>query len=522
LRISDFGLRIGLIVAFVTTTSSFAAGEARPQRPAAKNEATYRAVLEAARDPNRDIRARVAWILGVLGRKDGLPTLRRLATEDPVPAVRAGALRAMAKILPTGSDVEVALTVPEEDADLRWAALEAAATLRFEQRDALVRAALDGTSLSERESAVRALALDAPRKSRPALLSALKGEHAPIRAAAARALGASKDPEAVSLVLEALAEKSAPDSFLVRAAACDAMARMKVAKGRNALRAAIADPHYLVRRSAIRAASRLGDRKAVPAVQSRATDDDYTVREVAVRALGELIDPTSPPRLAARLADDEPTVRALAEAALRKFPPNMAYKALLEYVDYRKLRETRQRAWRLLGEYAHPATVEIAFKYLRDRDAIVNTAAFHILRIHKDRRIIPRALELLKVPLMEQYLDEHQVYEAFHAAILFDLKQPIGFAKVTLQRILVPPMSETAWVPSGEMAGPAAEYLAAMDHKPAVGLLEKIHNARAVSRPTRLAVAAALEKLTGKKYPVPPAPPPAPPVMRLFLEVEEG
>jgi HEAT repeat protein len=49
-------------------------------------------------DPDAEIRRAAALSLGALGTKEALPTLVRLAKEDPEPRVREAALRAVERL----------------------------------------------------------------------------------------------------------------------------------------------------------------------------------------------------------------------------------------------------------------------------------------------------------------------------------------------------------------------------------------------------------------------------------------
>ena len=490
-----------------------------------RNEQTLRAILRAAGESNRDIRGRVAWGLGQMGREDAVATLRGLAV-DPAPGVRAAALRALYQLVPPGTCVKVTLAVPAAHVSLRHAALYTANQLLFEQREALIKAALASGDVSDRILAVRALALDAPSESRPILLRVLKDDgHTLVRAETIRTLGRGRDGEAVKLVLAGLSEDVAPDSFVVRAAACEALAQMKTNQRRGLLYKTIADEHFFVRRSAIQALVDLDDLAGVVAIQRRMNDADYTVRRAACVALGKLIDRSSPPLLAARLADKVPEVRVAADDALAGFPPDLAYRALLEYVDYRRLKETRRRVWRLLGEYAHPGTRETAFTHLNDSEVFVRVEALRILRKLGDRRIIPLVVAVLKTGRKEMSgrnpPPEGIIEESFKAACLFDLRDGIPCAMFVLQRALAPPESE-GYMPSEGVLVAAFKYLAAMKHRAGLRLMERVFEMCTLHGGGKSAgeFAKALEQLTGRPYPLPPPKPKRKPFGVYFIDVQ--
>lgn len=494
-----------------------------------RNEATLQAILHAANEQNRDIRARVAWVIGQMERRDAETVLARLANDKTV-GVRAAALSAMVKLLPRGTEVRVLLTVPVADAALREAALGAARHVRFKQRRELIQTTLDSTFVSERILGARALALDPPESARPLVEKMYSDRHALVRAAAVRVLGFAGDDNAAKLVLDALAEATAEDSFVVRAAACDALARMNISRGREQLYRATQDEHYLVRRSAVEAIEALNDPAGVPMVQQCITDDDYTIRVAACRALGKVIVAVSALYLAPRLADDVPEVREAADNALKTFPPDLAHRALLKWVDYRKRRETRMRVWRLLGEYGHPGTSEAAFSHLDDDAPFVRVDAFRILRKLQDKRIIPRVQALLqtkRATMMGRNPPlEGLITEAFKAGAIFKLRDGIDLAVFIFARSMANPMDE-GYMPSAGALIAAAEYVVAVDAREAVKVLERMYK-RATGDEGMIApgangvmkaVASALETFTGKPHPLPPPPPRRKSVGVYFIDI---
>lgn len=493
-----------------------------------RNDATFQAILQAANEQNRDIRARVAWVIGQMERRDADSVLVRLATDETV-GVRAAALSAMVKLLPRGTEVRVRLTVPVADTVLREAALVAARHVRFEQRSKLIKTALDSTFVSERILGTRALALDTPDSARPLVEKMYHSPHALVRAAAVHTLGFATDDNAAKLVLDALAETTADDSFVVRAVACDAFARMNISRGRDQLYQALRDKHYFVRRSAVEAIEALNDSAGVPIVQQCITDDDYTIRVAACRTLGKIIAAVSPLYLAPRLADKVPEVREAADDALKTFPPDLAHRALLKWVDYRRRKETRMRVWRLLGEYGHPGTSAAAFRHLDDDAPFVRVDAFRILRKLKDERIIPRTMALLRTDratMMKRAPLEGLIVEAFKAGAVFELRDGIDLALFAFARSMTTAL-DGGYMPSGEALIAAAEYVVAVDARKAVKVLERMYKGATgedgMMAPggngVMEAVASALESFTGKPHPLPLPPPRSKPVGVYFIDI---
>ena len=540
-------MRIGIALVASVLASALSFGEPiapnSPQRQNEKsekkrlhprNEATFQEILKAANDPNRDVRSRVAWIIGAAGREDAVNTLNRLAA-DPAPRVRAAALRAMCEALPAGTEIKVTLTVPIQDHALRNTALAAAEKLSFEQRDAVIQAGLESRSVSERAYAVRAFALDPPEKWRVSLLSTIADPHPIVRAAAVRILGRTDDAEAVKLVSAAFTENSAADSFLVRAAACDALAlnRIKDSAAGELLRQAVSDEHYFVRRTAIQALTAIADKSGIPAIQLRLTDDDFTVREHACMALGEMINPASPSLLADRLDDEVFEVRAAAEAALVKFPSDMAYRALLKYVDYEKRVETWHRVWRILGWYGHPKTADVALNHIEDPDALVSGMALRIMRKLKDRRVIPHVIKISNVDYVDggHPLSDLQASEVFQIAIVFELQEPAPLASLAFHRFIAPlPLyvpEPLRWLPRPPAVGWAAEYVGTINHRPAVPYLQPLtipeHQRKFSANQDALdQILSVVEKLTGTRPEKIPFPKAGPSMDLFFIDVPPG
>jgi len=431
-----------------------------------RNEATFQAIVEATSAPNRDTRMRAAHALGAMARTDALPALKTLAL-DRFPTVRAAALRALANTLPAGASIEVALGVPVKDDALRSCALNAAAYLKFDQRDQLIKVALENGSALEKIAAVMALNLDSPDKARPLINKALNDTHPAVRAEAVRTIGNAADKEAQSLVLAAIAD----ESFLLRVAACNALGKMKLASTIPAIAKASQDNHYRVRRAATEVfAAFPSSTIAATAVRDRLADTDYTVRVAACDSLRAIADPPSAAPLAARLTDETFEVRNAAEKALLAFDPDTTYKALVKYASAQTERDTRYRAWHILGEYAHPATADMALDVFYDMH--VNGFATRILRKLDDRRMIPDLKKVLVMPAsIDSIVNDMQLAEGFIAAGRFGMREPIAFARGCLKRTLRPPRSEEAFIPSGDLTAEAARYLGVIGDSDSVDLM---------------------------------------------------
>ncbi len=486
------------------------AAESGPPR----NPDTVRAIIAAAKEPNRDTRARVAEALGRMGKPDALEVLQQLAA-DPAPEVRAQALRAMRDILPPKTPVRVTLTVPGEPDALRLAALSAAARVLFAQRDALLDEAFRNGAPAERALAVEALALDAPARRRALLLPAAREGDAVSRAAALRALDDPKDAEAVALLRTALAERTAPNAFLVRAASAATLGRLKLSGPE--LRAAAGDEHFMVRREALTACAAASDSEARPVAQARATDSDYTVRRAACAAMGALPEKSSAPILALRLADEMTEVRDAAQKALLCLNAAESWNALMPHIEHKDT-NARRRVWSVLGEYAQPPTADAALAHLKDADGWVAGNAVRILRVLGDRRLDEFIIATLKFELNRGAPPDPVVREAFRAAGEWKLMQPIPAAIFALKEFATPPrMIPPPFACSPELAVASIRYLVALEHRPAIGVMEAalplLTNDAAYDE-----LRERLQKLTGRTYP--PAPLPPPQTGTYFIEVD--
>lgn len=482
-----------------------------------RNEATFQAIVEATKERNRDVRMHAAHALGAMGKSEARPALEALAAEDPVPAVRIAALRSLCKLLPEGTRLGIVIEVPAESKAFRYAALCAAAQLDFEGREKLISDALDSGSVQERMAAISALEMNAA--SADMVEKALQDSHPAVYAQALRLLNEPKDEAVRSRLREAIGNKMSSEAFVIRAAACDAIGRMKIAAMIPELETAARDEHALVRRAASQAlASFAGVRAAARVLEKGLVDPDYTVRVAACRSLGVLADPSSAQALAARLTDAFEEVRDAAEEALIKFSPDGAYAAVVPYARNTGDADARRRAWHVLGEYAHPATCDLAFETLpetlaeEDEVRVIGGYAIRILRKRDDRRmssflvnkllVMPRTI-VIPGPQPHEHTvgapGNLQTTEGFLAASQFGLREPIGFARALINRGLG---SGVLW-PSGEPKAAAARYLGDIGHTESVDLLKRLFEKDKHNPIVAEACRDAVKKLTGEDLIVP-------------------
>jgi len=201
---------------------------------------------------------------------------------------------------------------------------------------------------------------------------------------------------------------------------------------------------------------------------------------------------------------------------------------LLKWVDYDERKETRERVWRLLGEYGHPGTRAAAFSHLDDDAPFVRIDAFRILRKLRDKRIIPRAQALLQTTTAKMMGEnpplEGLITESFRAGAIFELRDGINLAIFICARSMV---EGEGYIPSQVTVRAAVDYVVALDARQATKVLERMyhratdeevlermyhwvtdeeHNIAEAHRGLATAVASALEKFTGEAHPLPSPP----------------
>jgi cyclophilin family peptidyl-prolyl cis-trans isomerase/HEAT repeat protein len=208
-------------------------------------------VLDANAEPTLRLEALTAF--GATATTESIDLLLDLIS-DPAPAVRAGAMRALARLDPQA--FLAALSGLDQDRDWTVRAAQAAALGAIPPEFGFPRLTL---MLQDREQRVI-----------PAVLAAL---------------ASSKAPGADRLILERLQA----DDFAVRAAAANALAELKVASAVPALlqayRGGEGDSTYVARAAALTAAARIDPAAARPALEEALADREWAIRVRAAALL---------------------------------------------------------------------------------------------------------------------------------------------------------------------------------------------------------------------------------------------
>jgi cyclophilin family peptidyl-prolyl cis-trans isomerase len=252
------------------------------------DQASGAALLKIAGDPRGNVLRRLEAVTAV-GALDGevvADTLLDLLA-DPNPAVRAAALRAVAR-----SDQETFVTVLSGlDPDSHWTVRSALAEVLATLPAGL---GLPRLQLMLRDEDQRVIphvltaltALGAPEAGR-ALIERLKADDPVVRAAAAAGLGKVRPPEAAPALAEAYRTGRRDATYVARAAALDALAAYGEAAVRLVLEEALKDPDWAVR---LKASTVL--RKIDPSSDAGSAIRPATVVDGAVYQEAELVNPS--------------------------------------------------------------------------------------------------------------------------------------------------------------------------------------------------------------------------------------
>jgi len=237
-------------------------------------------VLPLADHEDEAVREQVATVLGNIGDKHVLDTLKKLA-EDPVGHVRSAALKAIGWI---GSD------------------------LAF---DTLI-AGLDDCYPDVRQAALGALVLSGSREVIDRLKKDLQHEQTYRQKMAVQALGWIGEQEVVEPLLEAL---NHPE-WEVRKSAVEALARIRDESAAEPIRLMLNDEEPKVRQSAIEGLVTLCGVEACKDILYLLEDHDVWVRFHAINALGQTGSETVAEKIVQFLTDEQDVLRVAAAKAL--------------------------------------------------------------------------------------------------------------------------------------------------------------------------------------------------------------
>jgi len=242
--------------------------------------AVIRALLEAARDPDLEVRRAAIRSLGRYEDPSTAPAFRE-ALRDPDPEIRTIAIEALAEFKDRSSVGAIAAALRDENVEVRRAAADA---------------------LDELPAA----------SARTELIAALRDPDAEVRESAISALAQLKDPAATDALIAAMKDPK-PD---VRARAIEALHELELPTPPPALLDALRDPSPAVRQQAAHAVGHYQDARAVPTLRTMIEDPNAEVREAAVEALSEIRTEAAIEALMGALKSKDPKVRRAAADAL--------------------------------------------------------------------------------------------------------------------------------------------------------------------------------------------------------------
>jgi HEAT repeat protein/cyclophilin family peptidyl-prolyl cis-trans isomerase len=246
--------------------------------PALADQASVPLLTKMVIDRSTDGGLRLEAMAGLSALIDesGMDLLLDLVS-DPLPAIRAGALSALARLEPTTFLSVLASLEADSDWTVRVAVATALGTLPAQQ--GIPRLTI---MLQDRDGRVMPAVLNALVATKGGgvdrvLLDRLKSDDFVVRATAANGLGELKVAAAVQPLIEAYRTAAAGDvTYVARAAALSALARVDPAAARPVLQDALTDRDWAVR---VRARALLAEQKVTgvddamrPAVAGQAID----------------------------------------------------------------------------------------------------------------------------------------------------------------------------------------------------------------------------------------------------------
>jgi len=170
---------------------------------------------------------------------------------DPVPAIRAAALRGLARLDPDVFLATLAGLEPDADWTVRSAEATSLGTIPPEQALPRLTMLLNDRDPRVIPAAVAALAVAKPPGVDTMLLERLRADDFVVRTAAANALADIKATSAVSALIEAYNGALGDSTYVARAAAMSALSRIDPAAARPLLQQALKDPDWAVRVRAV-------------------------------------------------------------------------------------------------------------------------------------------------------------------------------------------------------------------------------------------------------------------------------
>jgi cyclophilin family peptidyl-prolyl cis-trans isomerase/HEAT repeat protein len=235
-------------------------------------------VRDGAADPGLRVEALAA--LGTLRASPAIDVLLDLLS-DPAPAVRGGAMRALAAIDPDTFLSALSGLDPDRDWTVRAAQAAALATLGPERAQPRLTTMLRDTDQRVLPAVLTALvAMKAPEAA-DVLVAHLTAQDFALRAAAASGLGELKVASAVPALSAAFRSAHGEDSYVARAAMLAAVAKIDPAAARPLLEEALKDRDWAVRVRAMTLLREAGVAPDAAAIRPAPAVRSMTDRELA-------------------------------------------------------------------------------------------------------------------------------------------------------------------------------------------------------------------------------------------------
>jgi cyclophilin family peptidyl-prolyl cis-trans isomerase/HEAT repeat protein len=201
-------------------------------------------VADRSTDPN--LRLEATTTIGVLATGGTAELLIELLG-DPMPGIRAAALRALARVDPDAFVATLAGLEPDQDWSVRVAEAGALGTLPPERGQPRLMTLLEDRDQRVVPAALEALAASKPPGLEKLLIEKLQADDFAVRTAAASALGALKSSAAVPALIEAYKVATGDVTYGAREAILTALNTIEPATGRQMLQQALMDKDWALR-----------------------------------------------------------------------------------------------------------------------------------------------------------------------------------------------------------------------------------------------------------------------------------
>ena len=206
--------------------------------------ALVKIVADRTADPN--LRLEATTTIAAVAVPDSAELLIELLG-DPVPGIRAAALRALARVDPDVFIATLAGLEPDQNWMVRVAEAGGLGTLPAERSQPRLMTLLDDKDQRVVPAAIEALAASKPPGLEKLLIEKLQADDFAVRAAAATALGEMKSTAAVPALLEAYKIATVDVTYGAREAILTAVNAIEPATGRQMLRQALTDKDWALR-----------------------------------------------------------------------------------------------------------------------------------------------------------------------------------------------------------------------------------------------------------------------------------